>query len=261
MGVESTGQAKKRGMLPVGRFTLFGTIHACQTVARPINFSIDGTEGVDLRLTEGAQVSDRVTACNDLMDDVELVERAKDGQPSAYAQLVRKYEHRVFNTCWRICGHHEDARDVTQEAFIKAYENLHSFRRQSAFYTWLFRVAVNLALSHRRSSARRRTVSLDETTASSGTQADRLLRRVQDDSAGDQSEAERQAQAQALIARALNTLDDDHRAVIVLRDMEGFDYGQIGEMLEIPTGTVKSRLHRARLTLRAAIAPALGFDE
>ena len=205
-------------------------------------------------------MGDRVTAGDDSLDDVELVERARDGQPAAYAQLVRKYEHRVFNTCWRICGHHEDARDVTQEAFIKAYENLHTFRRQSAFYTWLFRVAVNLALSHRRSSARRRTVSLDETAASSGTQADRLIRRMKDEPVNDRQESERQARAQALITQALHTLDDDHRAVIVLRDIEGFDYGRIGEMLEIPTGTVKSRLHRARLTLRAAIAPALGFD-
>ena len=69
------------------------------------------------------------------MDDVELVERAKAGQPAAFAQLVQKYQDRVFNTCWRICGHHEDARDVTQEAFIKAYQNLHAFRQESAFYT------------------------------------------------------------------------------------------------------------------------------
>lgn len=194
------------------------------------------------------------------MDDVELVERAKAGQPAAFARLVQKYQDRVFNTCWRICGHHEDARDVTQEAFIKAYQNLHAFRQQSAFYTWLFRVAVNLALSHRRSSARRRTVSLDAVAHASGTQAEPLVRRARAALVDDQDGATRQAEAHALVAQALHALDDDHRVVVVLRDMEGFDYRQISEMLDIPTGTVKSRLHRARMTIRAAIAPAMGLD-
>lgn len=193
------------------------------------------------------------------MDDVELVERAKAGQPAAFAQLVQKYQDRVFNTCWRICGHHEDARDVTQEAFIKAYQNLHAFRQESAFYTWLFRVAVNLALSHRRSSARRRTVSLDAVEHASGTQADQLVRHVKAVTVDDPDGAERKAEAHALVAQALHALDDDHKIVVVLRDMEGFDYRQIGAMLDIPTGTVKSRLHRARMTIRAAIAPAMGF--
>lgn len=195
------------------------------------------------------------------MDDVELVERAKSGQGSAFAQLVRKYQDRVFNTCWRICGHHDDARDITQEAFIKAYENLQGFRQESTFYTWLFRVAVNLALSHRRSAARRRTTSLDAHDETAGTQAESLIRRMRDDTAIDPDRTPQVMEAQALVARALQALDDDHRAVVVLRDMEGFDYQQIAAMLEIPTGTVKSRLSRARMALRAALVPILNKNE
>jgi len=194
------------------------------------------------------------------MDDVELVERAKAGQPEAFARLVRRYQDRLFNTCWRICGHYDDALDVTQEAFAKAYENLHAFRQQSAFYSWLFRVAVNLALSHRRSAARRRTVSLDTTDSASGTQAERLVQRMRDETCETPDHAARQAEALSLVARALQELDDEHRTVVVLRDMEGFDYQQIGQMLDIPPGTVKSRLHRARMAIRAAIAPVMGFD-
>ncbi|MDO8631840.1 MAG: sigma-70 family RNA polymerase sigma factor, partial [Phycisphaerales bacterium] len=88
-------------------------------------------------------------------DDRELVRRVKSGQTEAYGELVRRYQDRVFNTCWRICGHLEDARDLTQEAFLKAFESLDAFRQESGFYTWIFRVAVNLSLSHRRSAGRR----------------------------------------------------------------------------------------------------------
>ena len=97
-----------------------------------------------------------------VLEDVQLIEKVKAGQTEAYGELVRKYQDRVFNTCWRICGHLEDARDLTQEAFLKTFDNLASFRHQSGFYTWVYRVAVNLAISHRRSAKRRQTVSLDQ---------------------------------------------------------------------------------------------------
>ena len=190
------------------------------------------------------------------LEDLELVEKVKAGETEAYAGLVHKYQDRVFNACWRICGHMEDARDLTQEAFLKALEGIAGFRQQSGFYTWVFRVAVNLALSHRRKAGTRRAVSLDQGGAT-GTQAEDLARRVRgspgDDPAARASEAELQGQ----VARALQALDDDHRAVVVLRDIEGFGYHEIGEILDIPTGTVKSRLYRARMALRVAIRASL----
>jgi len=196
---------------------------------------------------------------------VELVERVKQGQTEAYGELVRRYQDRVFNACWRICGHLEDARDLTQEAFLKAFEGLGNFRQQSGFYTWIFRVAVNLSLSHRRNLHRRRTVSLD--AASAGTLAEELVKRespraaVRDESDDDPTRGLGEAELHAAVAGALQTLDDDHRAVIVLRDIEGFDYQEIATILQIPPGTVKSRLFRARIALQKAIAPAISRED
>ena len=199
------------------------------------------------------------------VEDVELVERVKQGQTEAYGELVRRYQDRVFNACWRICGHLEDARDLTQEAFLKAFEGLGNFRQQSGFYTWIFRVAVNLSLSHRRNLHRRRTVSLD--AASAGTLAEELVKRespraaVRDESDDDPTRGLGEAELHAAVAGALQTLDDDHRAVIVLRDIEGFDYQEIATILQIPPGTVKSRLFRARIALQKAIAPAISRED
>jgi len=189
------------------------------------------------------------------IEDWDLVERVKAGQTEAFSTLVLKYQDRVFNTCWRICGHLEDARDVTQEAFLKAFENLAGFRHQSGFYTWIFRVAVNLSLTHRRSAKRRRMASLDEQAESGGLQATELRRLAQAGSSDGPLEDSGGEDVQANVVQALNALDDDHRAVVVLRDMEGFDYQEIAEILGIPTGTVKSRLHRGRMAIREAIVP------
>jgi len=193
--------------------------------------------------------------------DGELVERVQRGQTEAYGELVRRYQDRVFNACWRICGHLEDARDLTQEAFLKAFEGLGAFRQQSGFYTWVFRVAVNLSLSHRRNVHRRRTVSLDSGPSAAGTQAEELVKRVRNESDDDPTRPPSEAELHGAVARALHALDDDHRAVVVLRDIEGFDYQEIAAILQVPPGTVKSRLFRARMALQQAIDPALMREE
>ena len=194
----------------------------------------------------------------DIAEDVQLIKRIKSGETEVYGELVEKYQDRLFNTCWRICGHLEDARDLTQEAFLRAFEKLSTFRDQSSFYTWLYRVAVNLALSHRRTTRRRRTGTGDlGNGGTAGTQAEQLAERVARASEDAPGKAADQAELKQTIAHALQELDDEHRAVVVLRDIEGFDYSEISRILEIPTGTVKSRLHRARMTLRAAILPAI----
>ena len=192
------------------------------------------------------------------LEDLELVEKVKSGDMGAYADLVRKYQDRVFNACWRICGHREDARDLTQEAFLKGLEGISGFRQQSGFYTWIFRVAVNLALSHRRKAGTHRTVSLDQDGAG-GTQADGLARRVEHHGAEDPVSSAGDSELQGLVVRALQALRDDQRAIVVLRDIEGFDYHEIGEILDIPTGTVKSRLFRARMSLRRMTLASRGL--
>ncbi len=194
--------------------------------------------------------------------DLALTRRLQAGDMSAFGELVQRYQDRVYNTVWRICGQAEDARDLTQDAFIKAYQSIGSFRGQATFYTWLFRIAVNLTLSSMRSARRRGTVSLDAPLqAESGNhQASSLAARMQDRSLKDPSTRACQTESHAQVVRALNKLDEEFRAVVVLRDMEGFDYRQIADILGIAPGTVKSRLHRARSALRDMLEPMLARE-
>ncbi len=214
-----------------------------------------GTCTVAERPTKHEPPPDSRTSRPVSFEDVQLVKMVQGGQSEAYGELVRRYEDRLFNTCWRICGNLEDARDVTQEAFMVALSKIDGFRRHSTFYTWIFRIAVNLALSHKRKAKSRRVVSLDQALDAGGSQAETLAQRVRDMKAANPSEASECSEAQGNVVRALNELDDDYRAVVVLRDIEGFDYHEIATILEVPIGTVKSRIHRGRNALREALLP------
>ena len=193
-------------------------------------------------------------------DDLSTVRRIQGGDLTGFSDLVAKYQDRVFNTCWRICGHLEDARDLTQEAFLRALKSIGSFRAESGFYTWLFRIAVNLAISHRRREDHRSTRSPglgENVTDSSGAASPGGLRLA----VPDRPEATLEAgEIHSRVVNAIQALDEDHRAVVVLRDIEGMNYRQIGELLDISVGTVKSRLHRARCTLRAVLAPVIDAE-
>ncbi len=187
------------------------------------------------------------------LEDAELIERVKTGETQAFSELVLKYQDRIYNTCLRICGHPQDAQDLTQDAFIKAFEKLQSFRHESAFTTWLFRIAMNLAISHLRGAKRRPLQSLNESFEASHTQADELIRRTGKSKTQSPDETALKTELQQSVVTALYSLDEDHRAVVVLRDIEGFSYDEISHILDIPTGTVKSRLYRGRMMLRDKI--------
>jgi len=183
------------------------------------------------------------------LEDVELVKRAKAGKSDAFGTLIVKYQDRVYNAVWRISGHAEDARDLTQEAFLKALQRITSFREDSGFYTWIFRIAVNLALTARRSNRVRRTVELDETHDMVASQAVGLMRYT--------DEVSDNRHLQDRLLEAMQSLDEGQRAVVVLRDIEDMNYQTISEILDVPVGTVKSRLHRGRMALREALMPIL----
>ena len=186
------------------------------------------------------------------LEEASLIEEIKSGQTDRFEELVRRYQDRVFNACWRISGHLEDARDLAQEAFLRAFQEIGSFRHESSFYTWVFRIAVNLALSHRRRAGRRAMISLDQEYDAHGSQAQSLAGRVAGRDASPDERA-RQAEDHQRVARALQSIDLDFRIVIVLRDIEGFGYQEISRILDIQPGTVKSRLFRARSALKQAI--------
>jgi RNA polymerase sigma-70 factor (ECF subfamily) len=185
-----------------------------------------------------------------VVDDFQLIDDALAGRPSAFGDLVLRYQDRLYNTLVHVTGSVEDARDLVQEAFVQALVKLNSFQRNSAFYTWLYRIALNLAISRRR--RRKPTVSVDEIRHVSGEEPV-----GRDDAPADRIEREERAgQVQAALAR----LTEEHRSVLVLREIDGYCYEEIAEMLDVPVGTVRSRLHRARLMLRDELKDVLQED-
>ena len=190
--------------------------------------------------------------------DAELVSRAQRGDPAAFSELVERYQDRVYNTCYRMCHNHADALDLTQSAFLKALEALPRFELRATFFTWLFRIAVNLTLSHRRAEGRRPTLSLRRFEDDGGRPFDPPANNAADDPAQHVAQVELHQRLEA----ALGKLDEEFRAAVVLRDVEELDYATIAEILGVPTGTVKSRIHRGRLMLREMLEqeePQLGI--
>jgi RNA polymerase sigma-70 factor (ECF subfamily) len=199
-----------------------------------------------------------------LRPDVALLQRAQRGDRGAYGQIVLLYQDRLYNAMLRMVGDREEARELAQETFTRGLANIQSFRGEASPYTWLFRIAVNLAISQLRKVQRQRTFSLDSNGSGGSAngssrrrdtnddQASALLDRVsRERSAGETppQRLERRERDQAVLA-ALGRLDAEYRAVLVMRDIEGFDYQQMAEVLGLPLGTLKSRLFRARLALR-----------
>ncbi len=178
-------------------------------------------------------------------DDAELVQRAQRGGAEAFAELVSRHQDRVYNTCYRLCHDHATALDLTQTTFLKALEALPRFEARSSFYTWLFRIAVNAAFSERRARRRRQTVSLDDPDAS-GRGRESAAPPERHDAARTAERKEMYQQVEA----ALDRLEPEFRVAVVLKDIENMDYATIAEILEVPVGTVKSRIHRGRLMLR-----------
>ena len=186
--------------------------------------------------------------------DVALLQRAQRGDRAAYGQIVVLYQDRLFNAVLRLVGEREEARELTQEAFTHGLSSLDSFRGDASPYTWLFRIAVNLAISQLRKTQRRRTFSLNgsgNAVNRDDDQATGLKDRVARDRDGESplQRMERRERDEAVLA-ALGRVDAEYRAVLVMRDIEGFDYQQMAEILSLPLGTLKSRLFRARLALR-----------
>jgi RNA polymerase sigma-70 factor (ECF subfamily) len=182
-----------------------------------------------------------------VIDDAPLIERSLRGDSTAFGGLVRKYQDRLFNTVVHVAGSREEAEDVVQEAFVQAFLKLSSFHGESAFYTWLYRIAFNVSVSRRR--RKRNEVSLN------AGREDTVIDPADDvEAPGEHILREERAH---LVHAALGTLSDEHRTILVLREMEGFEYEQISEILDLPTGTVRSRLHRARLQLREQLKTVL----
>jgi RNA polymerase sigma-70 factor (ECF subfamily) len=184
-----------------------------------------------------------------LSDDAPLIAATLAGDTAAYGRLVGLYQDRLYNSLLRVVG--EDADDIVQDAFVQAYLKLSSFRGSSAFYTWLYRIAFNLAMSHARRV--RKTTSLDGLKDGWGSEP------TDNQPAPDAGLARREDVE--LVQSALAELNTEYRTILVLREIDGCRYDEIAEILDLPVGTVRSRLFRARLALRDQLAPRLHVEK
>ena len=183
--------------------------------------------------------------------DAELVRRFREGDRAAYAEIVRRYQDRVFTLCLRWMGDREVAEEVAQDVFLALFKSLHSFRGDSQLSTWVFRVVVNHCKNRRLYRKRRHT---DQHEPLEGERDDELPARQIASTDPPTDAPLRAAQAEALLQGALDALDEEQRQIIVLRDVQDQSYEEIADVLGLPRGTVKSRLHRARAELAAVLA-------
>ncbi|HEV8523845.1 MAG TPA: sigma-70 family RNA polymerase sigma factor [Terriglobales bacterium] len=183
---------------------------------------------------------------NEASDELALVRAAKQGDVSAFEQLVKRYDRNIFRIANHITQNREDAEDVVQEAFLKAFQNLEQFQGNSKFYTWLVRIAVNESLMKLRRRRSDRTVSLDQEVE---TEEDTMPREVAD-WAPNPEQLYRQGELNEILTKTINGLPPSFRTVFVLRDIEGLSTEETAEALDLSVPAVKSRLLRARLQLR-----------
>ena len=183
-------------------------------------------------------------------DDAELIAATLAGHSDAFGRLVTKYQDRLYNTLVHVVGSTEEAEDVAQDAFVQAFLKLKSFKGHSAFFTWLYRIAFNVAISQRRKH--KSTLSIDQQREASGQEP-------HDPIAAPTERIERVERVEQ-VRSALAALGEEHRTVLILREIDNCSYDVIAEILDLPVGTVRSRLHRARLELRDQLRESLQQD-
>ena len=189
------------------------------------------------------------------MTEQELVTRAKAGDDSAFAQLMRDNEKRIYNLTLRMTGNAEDAMDLAQEAFLNAWRGLKFFKGDSAFSTWVYRLASNACIDHLRRQKRRQDISVLMPV----NEEDDSIPDIPDERFLPEQELERQ-EARSAVAEGLKQLSDEHRQVLVMREINGLSYQEIGDILDLEAGTVKSRIARARNSLRKILVESGNFS-
>ena len=181
------------------------------------------------------------------MTEQDLVALAKKGDQDAFSRLVEANQNKIYSLALRMTGSPEDGADLAQEAFLRAWRSLPSFQEESSFSTWLYKLTSNLCIDFLRKEKRRKavvtTVSLDDD------QDESPPVEVPDHRFTPEAEVERR-ELRAAMSRALKTMSEEHRQILILREVEGLSYTEIAQLLDVEEGTVKSRLARARISLR-----------
>jgi len=175
-----------------------------------------------------------------------LIKRCKDGELQAFEELISKYETKVFNITFRILGDYTEAEDISQDILVKVFRSIKGFKEQSSFYTWLYRITVNECMDAVKKRKKTVAYSIDSPIE---TEDDVIKREIQDSGESVEEKVERK-ELRKYLADAMNLISHEHRMVIVLRDIQGFSYEEIAEIIKCPPGTVKSRINRARCELK-----------
>lgn len=183
----------------------------------------------------------------------DLVRLAGSGDREAFRELVERYQRRVLAVVMGMLHDREAALEVTQETFIKAFRSIGRFKGDASFYTWIYRIAVNLAIDHQRREWRRPVGESTRNTGNDGQSEDILDRIGDEDPRGDPFEATKDSELRARVLAAIEELTPDHKAVILLRELEGLSYEEISRVMQCSKGTVMSRLHYARKKLQARL--------
>ena len=186
-------------------------------------------------------------------EDLALVNRAKEEDAAAYDQLVRKYQERIYATVYHMTSNHEDANDLTQETFIKAYRALKSFKGDSSFYTWIYRIAVNKTINFLKQRKNRVHMSLNDMDFNAENDPDMVALVSEKTPRRDLGIAELSEKLNA----ALQKLSEPHRMVVTLHDVQGLSHDEIAKIMDCNVGTVRSRLFYARQQLQATLSDYL----
>ncbi len=186
-------------------------------------------------------------------DDLQLVEKARGGDLSAYDELVKRYQERIYATVYHMTSNHEDANDIAQEAFIKGYQALSSFKGGSSFYTWVYRIAVNKTINFLKQRKNKSQMSLDDLDFNAEHDPD-LVALVSEKTPRREANL---AELQEKLNEAMQRLSDAHRLVVTLHDVQGLSHEEVAQIMECNIGTVRSRLFYARQQLQAYLSDYL----
>jgi RNA polymerase sigma-70 factor, ECF subfamily len=197
----------------------------------------------------------------DDIDDLDLVDRARAGDGDAFRALFERYHRRAYSLACGVVRNRDDALDVVQEAFIKAHKHIGKFEGTSSFYTWLYRIVMNLAIDHIRRTKRVRNVDFDESLGHAESDSigeDELVPRVLDENPG---KSLVRKEMREHIGTALGELSDNHRAVLVMRELEGLSYEEMAQAMGCSKGTIMSRLFHARKNMQKRLLELMGGDK
>ncbi len=185
--------------------------------------------------------------------DRELVRESRRGNKDAFRELVERYQRKILSVAIGMVHNQDDALEITQEAFVKAFENLDRFKGESSFYTWLYRIVVNLGIDRRRRERRHGTVALEDRPGG----GEDLEAALPEQRLLDPNQRAKSSQIGERLRQAIDELTPDQKAVIVLREVEGLSYEEISQVMQCPKGTVMSRLHYARKVLQDKLRDCL----